>query len=125
MSRLYRFRIALTCALFCLAAACENRRADPLSPKNCPADSKAQYVTVFFDGQLAAWNVKSAKNERLNIPGSPPFEQIKNVHIASHTMSYRDIARRYDTCPRVEVELWETKTGDWRPNLDLEPPSRP
>lgn len=81
-----------------------------------PDSTKSEYVTIIIDGRVAASNVNVTRREPLNIPNSPPFDQIKNVHIASHTMSYKDIAQRYGTCPGVAVHLWETKDGSWQPN---------
>ena len=81
-----------------------------------PDSTKSEYVTIIIDGRVAASNVNVTKREPLNIPNSPPFDQIKNVHIASHTLSYKDIAQRYGTCPGVAVHLWETKDGSWQPN---------
>jgi hypothetical protein len=81
------------------------------------ADStKSVYITILIDGCIAKWNFNATKGGPLNIVGIPTQAQVANIHIASHRLSYRAIGEKYGTCLGVQVELWETKRGDWRPS---------
>jgi hypothetical protein len=127
--------VAAAVVLLNFSGACGDARIadltrDILAPMECPSDvgtgpmmngryadtTKYQYVTLFIDGRVAAWNINATKREPLATLHAPPFADIKNVTIASHTLSYDEIARRYKTCPGVDVELVTTKRGDWRPS---------
>ena len=101
-----------------------------LAAKDCPADAgtgptyngkflestRTKYITVFIDGRLAKWNFNASKGGPLDILGFPGMDEVSNVHIASHKLSYKDAARKYGTCLGVEVELVETKMGNWQPS---------
>ena len=128
-------RVAFVAVVLHVVGGCGDARIadltrDILAPMECPSDvgtgpmingryadtTKSQYVTLFVDGHVAAWNINASKQEPLATLNAPPFADIKNVSIASHRLSYEEIARKYKTCPGVEVELVTTKRGDWRPS---------
>lgn len=129
-------RRLVSLAVFSLAvSACRDTPTqllrDALVPMACPSDigmgpmmngkflkdsTKSKYLTFIIDGKVARWNYNETKGGPIDIPGFPALGEVKSVRMLSHTLSYTEMARRYNTCLGVGIQLMETKAGNWTPS---------
>ena len=127
-------RLALCALVLVAVAGCRDVPTQllrsPLPTMDCPADigmgpmangkflrdsTKSRYVTFIIDGKVARWNYNASRGGPLEIPGYPRTSEVKSVRMLAESMSFTEISRKYGTCFGVNVQVVETKSGNWAP----------